>query len=511
MSTQPSTKNTPALTFTHPDYGLTWHEWQTIQDVCAGTTEIKRKATVYLPKLTDQTDDEYQAMKIRAVFFNATKRTKDALSGLLMRKQPVLTLPGGETESQPLLADINMAGASVFQWIRGLSDSMVSTGRKVTVIDYNQENQRPYMVTYEALDVLNWATGIVDGRRILTLLIVRETEEILDGFRVDKRDRYRSYRIVDGQVLYRTWQDGDTAGYEAGEDKPMLRRGKPLTRIPAVFHNASHLGPEIGEAPLYDVAEINLSHYRTSCDLENGRHIAGLPTPWATGVDDSNQALTLGTTKMMTCEKEGAKFGFLEFTGQGLDALTKALEEKERQMAILGARLLFDAKKDAESFDTVKLRAASETAALGNIAGHLTVTITEALQWFYWWQGTEQDHTGIGASCLMNQDFVDTTMDSATLQALVAAFQQNALSFDAFFHKLKEGEIYPDGWDVEREAAAIGQRPPATMPLPPAAPPGGEGPPGKPGASKPGEKAPAKAPAKGGTGKEDDKPTPNKA
>lgn len=509
MSTQPD-KNTPSLTFTHPDYGLTWHEWATIADVCAGTTSVKRKATIYLPKLTDQTDEEYKAMQTRAVFFNATKRTKDALSGLLMRKQPVITTPEGETEAQPLLADIDMAGASILQWIRSLADAMVSTGRMVTVIDYNQENARPYMVSYHALDVLNWATGLVDGRRILTLLIVRESEEILDGFTVTKKDRYRSYRIVDGAVLYRTWQDGDNAGYEAAQDKPMLRRGKPLKRIPAVFHNASHLGPEIGEAPLYDVAEINLSHYRTSCDLENGRHIAGLPTPWATGVDDSNQVLTLGTTKMMTCEKPEAKFGFLEFTGQGLDSLTKALEEKERQMAILGARLLFDAKKDAESFDTVKLRAASETAALGNIAGHLTVTITEALQWFYWWQGTEEDHSAIKASVVMNLDFVDTSMDAATLQALVAAFQQNALSFDTFFHKLKEGEIYPDGWDLEREAAAISQRPPATMPVVPAAP-GGEGPPGKPGSKEPG-KAPAKEPGpKAGTGKEDDKPTPNKA
>jgi hypothetical protein len=418
----------------------------------------------------------------------------------------MLTLPDKDAATQPLLADVTMTGMSVFQWIKHLATAVVSTGRMVTVIDYNPETARPYLATYKATDVLNWATSLVNGRRTLSLLIVREREEVLDGFRVDTRDRYRSYRLVDGQVLYRTWTENDEKGHDGAADAPMLRRGRPLQRIPAVFHNACHLGPEIGEVPMFDMADINLSHYRTSADLETGRHIAGLPTPWATGVEADKATLTLGTTKLLTTENPDAKFGFLEFSGAGLSELTKALEEKERQMAVLGARLLFDAKKDAESFDTVKLRAASEGAALGNIAGHLTVTASEAMQWFYWWQRTEEDPTQIEATVLINQDFVETAIDPATLQALVSAFQQNAISFEAFFHQLQKGEVYPDGWDIDQEAAAISQRPPATMPIAPT-PPGGAG-----SGTPPGEKPAGGKPAPGnpGEGKKGET-SPNKA
>ncbi len=463
------------LEFAHPDYGVALAEWQTVDDVCSGPTCVKSRGAVYLPKLGGQTPEEYDAYRKRAVMFNVTKRTRQALSGLLLRKQPIIALPDGDAATQPLLADVTMTGMSLIQWVKHVSTAVVSTGRIVSVIDYSSDLTRPYIATYRATDVLNWATSLVAGRRVLSLLIVRETEEILEGFKVEKRERYRSYRLLDGHVIYRTWTENDEKGSEGATDQPMTRRGKSLPRIPAVFHNASHLGPEIGEVPLYDLADINLSHYRTSADLETGRHIAGLPTPWATGVDDDKTELTLGTTKLLTCSSPEAKFGFLEFSGAGLGELTKAMEEKERQMAVLGARLLFDAKKDAESFDTVRLRAASEGAALGNIAGHLTVTTSEALQWFYWWQGNQSEPTDIQATCLINQDFVDAQMDAATLQALVSSFQQNAISFETFFYQLQRGEVYADGWDMEREAAAIGQRPPATQPTPPPAPPGRPG------------------------------------
>jgi Domain of unknown function (DUF4055) len=486
---KPATSATASLEFAHPDYGIAMIEWQTVDDVCSGPACVKTRGTTYLPKLSGQTDEEYDAYRKRAVMFNVTKRTREALSGLLLRKQPILSLPDGDAVTQPLLADVTMTGMSLIQWVRHVSTAVVGTGRMVSIIDYNPDMARPYIATYKATDVLNWATGLVMGRRVLTMLIVRESEEVLEGFRVTKRERYRSYRLVDGQVLYRTWTEGDEKGHDAAVDEPMTRRGKSLPRIPAVFHNASHLGCEIGEVPLFDLADINLSHYRTSADLETGRHIAGLPTPWATGVDDDKTELTLGTTKLMTCSSAEAKFGFLEFTGQGLGELTKAMEEKERQMAVLGARLLFDAKKDAESFDTVRLRAASEGAALGNIAGHLTVTTSETLQWFYWWQGNQADPSEILATCVVNQDFVDVQMDAATLQALVSAFQQNAISFDTFFYQLQRGEVYPDGWDHESEAAAIGQRPPSTMPIPPPAPTGSGNPSKKPEPGKSGTKS----------------------
>ncbi len=60
---------------------------------------------------------------------------------------------------------------------------------------------------------------------------------------------------------------------------------------------------------------------------------------------------------------------------------------------------------------------------------------------------------------LVNDDFVDTPMDSTLLTALVAALQGDCISFDTFFHQLQKGEVYPDDWDLAKEVSAISRRP----------------------------------------------------
>lgn len=452
---------------------------------------MKREGEKYLPKLTDQSAEDYRAMVLRADFFAATKRTRDALVGMLLRKPPQFDLQE-DNRLEELSMDVDLEGSSLRNYARKVTEVAVSTGRGVSVIDYSAEEKRPVLCFYPATSIINWATRRVKDRNVLSMLIVKESVESSEDVKITKVERYRELRLDDDDnVVWREWEtvsgDGRSVGGDAnpGPDKSgqsggskatgyvetawqeMKRKGKPLKRIPAVFHNAAHLGPDVGEAPLIDIADLNLSHYRSSADLENGRHIAGLPTPWATGIDDGADKLHLGSSYAWTATNPQARFGFLEFTGQGLGVLENALKDKERQMAILGARLLFDHKKEAEAFDTVALRAASETAALANLAGYLSASLTSVLQWFAWWESTLESPNDHEVSVLVNDDFIDTPMDPQTLAGLVTAFQADAISFETFFFQLQKGEVYPDNWDLDREVGAIGQRPPVTKPVVP--------------------------------------------
>jgi hypothetical protein len=488
----------------HPDYAEAADLWITIDDCCAGSRQIKRKGERYLPKLLDQTDKEYASYRLRAVFFNATKRTREALTGMLMRKPPKVELKSAPAEA--FTSDVTLNGNDLLNWIRTVAEQAVSTGRSVTVCEWSNEESRPYFAHYRAVDVLDWEAKRIGGRNQLARLKVREVTDRCEATGTIRAEILREYKLTPRGVEVTTW-DMTTATKDTmpvPSTTAMTRSGKPLSKIPACFHNATHLGPEIGEAPLADIAEINLSHYRTSADLENGRHIAGLPTPWATGVQAGKTPLRLGTTEAWTAEDPAARFGFLEFTGAGLTTLTDAIKEKEGQMAVLGARLLFDSKRDAEAFETVKMRASSETAALGNIAGHLSATLSQALQWFVWWitPGTPEP-TEIEAAIVMNTDYIDEAMPPDRLTALTAALQGNAISVETYFYQLQRGEVYPPDWDLDREVAAIAQRPPAMAPPAPPAPAPGDNTPDKGGktpAAKPGNKSSDKggepAPAK---------------
>lgn len=464
---------------THPTYCDAEDEWRTIEDLCQGPRRVKQVGERYLPKLKGQEQDEYRAYKLRATFVNFVKRTREALVGMLMRKGPKIEVP---SEIEELTADVTLAGHTVKDWTRMVAEQAVSTGRSLTLIDWSEELERPYFSHYPAREVLNWASSREDGQEVLKLLVVRETDEVLDGHNVDNEICIRRYYIdEDGFLVVEKWigqttesdgqgsataGKGETASFNLEETFMPSRRGTRLTRIPAVFHNATHMGPEIGEAPLYDIAEINTSHYRTSADLEHGRHICGLPTPYATGVSDTG-ALKLGSSTAWTAAEPDASFGFLEFTGQGLKALTDAIEEKEKQMAILGARLLYNESKDAEAFETVQIRANSETAALSNISGHLSATCTQALQWLEWWaSATLQQPSDGKSSLIMNKDFMSQSMNPQMLTALTSALTTGSISVEAYYHQLEKGEIYPDEWDLEKEVAAIAERPVTTAPEP---------------------------------------------
>src|SRR5206468_661127 len=133
--------------------------------------------------------------------------------------------------------------------------------------------------------------------------------------------------------------------------------------IPFTFVGATSLSPNVDKPPLLDLVEVNLSHYRSSADLEHGRHYTALPTPWVSGMrPDSN--LRIGAGVAWVLEDPTAKAGMLEFTGQGLQALEKALESKEKQMAVLGARLLEMQPRLQETAEAVRLRHNGDAATL---------------------------------------------------------------------------------------------------------------------------------------------------
>jgi hypothetical protein len=454
----------------HPDYEENVELWELIDDVCRGSRCVKARATRYLPKLDGETDDAYRSRRQRAKFFAATGRTKEALGGMLMRKSP-------EVEAGPIgdevIGDVTLNGQSLEDYALRVAEASVSKGRGGTFIDWSESEKAPYLSFYKAADVINWATTRVNGREVLTMLVLREFEDHREGFEVSRRKRIRRYEIevenvtdadegndaIGGAVYFETWIETaskDGAAFESETPKRTLtRRGIPLTRIPFVFHNATTLGSEVGEAPLGDIAELNISHYTTSASLENGRHLVGLPTPYAIGIDDNVKELRLGAETAWLIENENAKVGFLEFTGAGLGELREALKETEDQMSQLGARLLFDQKKAVESTETHEMRASAETAALSKIAATASVGMTEVLQWLAWWGGTFENPSEADVSFVFNQDFVSSSIAPTLLDSLFKVYVAGGMSFEAFFFNLDKGELYPDDWDIERELAAI--------------------------------------------------------
>src|SRR4029077_17248846 len=84
--------------------------------------------------------------------------------------------------------------------------------------------------------------------------------------------------------------------------------------------------------------------------------------------------------------------------------------------------------------------------------------LTQILRWVCVWNSTEGIPDAITSSDVLiqlNTDFSLKGMSSQDLQAVVAAWQANAISQDTMFELFPSGEIVPDGRTNQEEAAVI--------------------------------------------------------
>ena len=458
----------------HPQFTENFTGWRKIRDTLIGARAIKaaipdgaaKADTVYLPRLDDQTPNEYRDYQARATFVNYSNRALTAWGGILFRKPVVLG------RANPMMeADADMQGRTFQRYVEMIGEQVLSVGRAGTLVDWNMEEARPYLAYYPTESVLNWRFARIRGRYALVLLVLTEERPVdeNDRFSHDTETVYRVYERLEKDVVVSVYKIVEGEEVLMEQTFP-TKRGKPLMDIPFVFHSAVDLcGGCVGPAPIENIVEVNLSHFRNTADLENGRHLVGVPTPVVCGFDIKGD-LKIGPNASLVSPDAAAHAEFMEFSGSGLSELRLALEEKEKQMAMLGARAITPDVGGAEATETVQLRATAESASLVDIAQALEVQFNDVVRWFEFWTTPAAEGRPLGsdtASVTFNRDFITLKMQPDEVTALVQAVISGKLSFDSYFYQLQQGEIYPDGWTIENEREAIEASLTMGMPQPP--------------------------------------------
>ena len=168
-----------------------------------------------------------------------------------------------------------------------------------------------------------------------------------------------------------------------------------------------------------------------------------------TGIDGDSE-LRIGSGSAWILPDSSSKAGYLEFTGQGLQALEKAVEEKRGIMASLGASLLQTQKSGVESAESIRLRQNSEASVLVGAVLSVQEGIAKALSLMAEWEGVSGD-----IEVELNTDFVDTKISSEDLTALMSAWQSGAISHETFLYNMKKGEVIPSNVTLEDEKDRI--------------------------------------------------------
>jgi len=450
-----------AVDSTNAEYSNRLPDWKKLRDVIAGEDAVKDQATAYLPRLGGQDDKQYAAYKMRASFYNATGRTVEGLSGMVFRKSPQVEVPEAMAD---MMKDVTLSGVQLHAFAEQIVEEVLAAGRAGALVDYprvrdrgltraqaERMNLRPFWIGYKPEDILDWRVGLVGNKTILTQVRLFEkiSEEGEKEFEEVQVEQIRVLELVDGttpddeptgemqyqQRLFR--KNSKTGEWEETDDTivPMMA-GRPLNFIPFVFFGVRDTTPQVSKPPLLDLANINLSHYRTNADLEHGAHFTALPTPYCFGIREDEAPDQIGPETVWTGTQKDVSVGMLEYTGKGLDALEKRREVKEAQMAALGARMLEAPKKAAEAADTARIHRTGEISVLASIAMSVAAGLTRLTAISRDWMGLQGD-----VAVRLNTDFMPTPMDPQMLTALFQLVQGGRISQQTFFENLQRGEI----------------------------------------------------------------------
>lgn len=448
------------------EYNEYYEIWERCEHAAEGQDEIHEYGTKFLPRLSGQTDQEYFAYKQRALYYNATARTIDGLTGMLFMKPETITAPAAMNS---IIADVTMGGLSLHQFAEMISEEVITIGRCGVLVDYppivnavtlaqaQAQGARPYATMYDAESIINWKTGRINNVEQLTLVVLEEENEIpVDEFESKCEPQWRVLDLVNSAYRQRVFRKDKRGEFILIEEIYPQINGRVINKIPFEFFGVRDNTPCVDKPPLLDLVDVNLSHYRTTADYEHGLHFTGLPTPVVTGYysDDKSASLRIGSGTAWLLPDPQSKAFYLEFTGQGLGELREALRSKEAMMATLGARILAPEKRAAEAAQTANIHRSSENSVLASIAQSISVGLTHVMEWLRDWSNITGD-----VKVELNRDFIPNSMTAQDVDSLVKSWQSGAISHQTLFDNLVAGDIIAQDVSFADEMDRI-----ATMP-----------------------------------------------
>jgi len=426
-------------------YEQSLSKWRLVERCVEGEKAVKKAGVAYLPmpNPTDQSEENltrYEQYKTRAQFVNYTGRTKKGLIGGVFRKDPVVELP---SELEYLIDDASRNGVSLNNMSKLTTGEVLETGRSGLLSDYPQaeegltlsetKDNKAYVIHYDADQIINWHN---DAGGTLDLVVLHELEEVAtNDFSYENENRYRVLQLIDGIYFQSYFDDG---GEMLWLSEPRKADGSTFNEIPFSWVGAEDNDETIDNAPLYDIAVVNIGHYRNSADYEESCFFVGQPTPVVSGltqswVDDNGSNYMIGSRSAWLLPEGGS--GSLMQAAPNQMPL-EAMRDKVEQMIAIGARVVQD-KSGNETATTARINHTGESSALGTVADNVSAAYTKVIKWCAEFMGDNPDEVEFQ----LNTEFFDMTLDAQTITAQIMLVDRGFMGKNDLRDNLRKGGI----------------------------------------------------------------------
>lgn len=413
----------------HPDYNLLLPYWLQVRTFIRGMRDVQD----YLQDVTRDASPEGIRRNIdykaRAKYTNFTSRTLEGLVGSVFRTPAIVEL---SSDLEYLILNANGAGLTLDQLTKDLVTNIISIGRHGLFVDYGTQAK---IVTYTAENIINWATDATGILVEVVLKIDAKTNKKLkleDGI-------YSIDIIVEDKVT--------------SSVKPTKADGTTFDVIPFIMCGSKNNDPEVDNMPLWAIVDVSQGHYQNSADYEDLLRYC-VPTPAITAPNKSwldemlpSGVYTFGDGSIIPLPDNGTAT-LLQANENQMHA--KAMESKENQLIMLGARIFTGKSGQAESTETVKIRFSSENSMLDNLVGNAESAINQCLKWCADFMGSKGDIV-----FTLNKEFFDTTLSPQEITAQILLLDRGVVATSDVRNNLRKAEFIASGRTDEEIDAEI--------------------------------------------------------
>lgn len=455
-----------SITATHADYDKHIATWNKLDDVCGGQEVIKAAKEKYLPKpsLFNSKNDpdgsnRYNEYLMRAIFPGVTSRTLASHIGLAYGKSPIFNKPD---ELEYLERNADGAGRSIYQSAQRATRLINRNYRCGVYVDFpnvapsrskaeeKSKGAFPMIHILQASSIIDWDYIIVGNQKKLSFVKLLETVKTRNEFKVETQDQYRILALEEGGSGFvytvQIYTKNDKGEWVEGEKYiPTDYHGQPWDYIPFTFCGAVDNSDEIGTAPLYELATMELSYYTSTADVEESAFIVGQPTLCFPSITPEQYAMvkesgaSVGSrsgiptdAKMVQAEKNGLAY--------------ERMNDKWDQMKELGARLIEvgSANKTATQADN---DSSVQHSVLSLVVANVSEAFTNALRWCAKFVMPEHDLKMDELSFTIAQDFNKPKYDPTRSKLIYEACLAGDLPMYVWYHYEQTGTFPEDKWE----------------------------------------------------------------
>lgn len=407
----------------HKDYTCYKPKWEKVRAL------KDSKAECFIRDVDPVDPERSKKYREDGILTNFTAHTIDGFVGMIFRKDSECKLPAA---IEYLRKDATGDNLSLDQCAKEACEETFVTGRygflsdypsledKVNARDLENLDFKSRIYPYKAEEITNWAEAIINGVKTVIMVNIHEkftTLDVKDGFAHMDDSRYITLRLTDG--IYTQEIRGHDKQITQDPFPPTKKDGSTFKEIPFSFVGAQKNRPKPELPPLYDIACINIAHYKNSCSFEESIAVVGQPSLFITtsiGADDfirlNPNGIRYGSRRGHNLGENGNAILLQASPNQLAD---EGMRRKEAQAVMIGARIIKEAGEN-ETAEGARIRSASEISIIDAVATNVSDALTKNLRWCAEFMGANPDDVTFNLNYQYFEEKPDANLINAQIQ-----------------------------------------------------------------------------------------------